>query len=362
MSIEKDLQKCGIKVLEPLDNSSVLSIAQNVSEKIYAAFPNYEFTREYLYDTLSKVKLYMAEIPNGLSEASYFYKNDSIYFRNGMGIKDIERFSVHEFIHHIQVRKNSKGRLIGMGLCEYSGSKTKGMALNEAAVQLITSNILDATFETVEYYGITFSTISANAYPLLCNLVAQMAYVTGEEVLFESTFDTNQHFKNKFIALCNEKTYEKIVSNLDKILDIEEKIILLNNILQNKDLFEHKSLKLMSKITSLKDTLQKLYFETQNCILSSYSETMFQNLISLSDIDNVRRHLYNYQDLIGISADNKDFNDFYIQMMERLEARSEELTGNTYLVPRRENRFMKFIHSIKNLITLKHFSPDENDN
>ena len=362
MSIEKDLQKCGIKVLEPLDNSSVLSIAQNVSEKIYAAFPNYEFTREYLYDTLSKVKLYMAEIPNGLSEASYFYKNDSIYFRNGMGIKDIEKFSVHEFIHHIQVRKNSKGRLIGMGLCEYSGSRTKGMALNEAAVQLITSNILDATFETVEYYGITFSTISANAYPLLCNLVAQMAYVTGEEVLFESTFDTNQHFKNKFIALCNEKTYEKIVSNLDKILDTEEKIILLNNILQNKDLFEHKSLKLMSKITSLKDTLQKLYFETQNCILSSYSETMFQNLISLSDIDNVRRHLYNYQDLIGISADNKDFNDFYIQMMERLEARSEELTGNTYLVPRRENRFMKFIHSIKNLITLKHFSPDENDN
>ena len=137
MSVENDLKKGGIRVVEQLDSSSVFSIAQNVSTQIYRTFPNYEFSYDDLLDNLSKVSLYMAEIPDGLSEASYFYKNASIYFRNGMSIKDIEKYSVHEYIHHLQERKNKRGSLLRMGLCEFSGSKIIGMALNEAAVQII---------------------------------------------------------------------------------------------------------------------------------------------------------------------------------------------------------------------------------
>lgn len=350
MSIEKDLKKDGIIVLESLDNSSVISIAKNVSKKIYSAFPSYEFTYDYLLDTLSQVSLYMAKIPEGLSEASYFYKNSSIYFRDGMGIKDIEKFSVHEYIHHLQARKDNKDNLIRMGLCEFSGIKIIGMALNEAAVQIITSNILNYTFDNVDYYGIKFSTISPNVYPLICNLVNQMSYITGEDVLFESTLDANDHFKNKFISLCSEKTYFTVLSNLDRILSAEERIIILSNILQTQDMKENKKIKLNQKINYYKDSIRNLYFDTQNIIISSYCETMYSNLLTLSDIDNFRNHLYNFQDLIGISSDNKTFNDLYVSMMEKLDTKAEIFTGNTYLVPKQDNKFLKIINTLKKII------------
>ncbi len=358
MNAEKELKKDGIVVLEPLDESSVIYIAQNVSKKIYSAFPNFEFTYNYLFDTLSKVKLYIADIPDGLSEASYFYKNSSIYFRTGMGIKDIEKYSIHEYIHHLQERKNSKGNLVRMGLCEFTGPRITGMALNEAAVQMITSNVLDQAFDTVEYYGISFSTISPVVYPLICNLVAQMAYIAGEDVLFESTLDSNDHFKNKFIALCGKDKYLKITSNLDKILSVEEKLIILSNTLQSTDMQEKKKQKHLKKIDDLKKKIETLYFETQSLMFTSYSEAMYINLMSLSDIDNFRKLLYNYQDLIGISSDNRSFHEFYVSMMERLDARAELLTGNTYLIPLTENKLTKIINAIKRFITLRNVEPD----
>ena len=153
MSIESDLKKDGITVIEPLDTTTVNVIAKNVSKKIVAAFSNLGFDFDTLYERFSKLPMYIAEC-------------------------DITR----------------------LGLFTFKGSKPTGMALNEAAVQLLASNILENTFETATYYDITFSTVSPNCYPLLCNLIYQMAYVTGEEVLFESTFNSNDHFKNKFTS------------------------------------------------------------------------------------------------------------------------------------------------------------------
>ena len=96
--------------------------------------------------------MYIADIPEGMSEASYFYKNSAIYFRDGMGLGDLEKFAVHELIHNLQEKKDAKGNLIRLGLCTFKGSKISGMALNEAAVQLLASNILGYTFENVTYY------------------------------------------------------------------------------------------------------------------------------------------------------------------------------------------------------------------
>ena len=361
MGIERELKKGGIKVVEQLDSSSVFSIAKNVSKQIYRTYPNYEFSYEDLLNNLSNVSLYMADIPEGLSEASYYYKNTSIYFRNGMSIKDIEKYSVHEYIHHLQERKSNRGSLIRMGLCEFSGSKIIGMALNEAAVQIITSNIQDSLFDTVEYYGINFSTNSHTLYPVICNLVSQMAYITREDVLYESTLDANDHFKNKFIAMCNKKAYYKILENLDKILKHEEKTIVLSNILQNNDLKDKKREKIINKINIQKSQIRTLYFETQSLILTSYCDTMYKHLISIEDIDDFRKHLYNYQDLIGTSEENKSFNDFYINMMEKLDKRAEELTGNTYLVPRKESSFSRLINYIKALIEASKLDSDKEE-
>ena len=358
MSIEADLKKDGIIVIEPLDKSSVITIAKNVSNKIYTAFSSFGFTYEGLFDKLSKVPMYVANIPKGMSEASYFYKNSSIYFRDGMGLEDIEKYSVHEFIHNIQEIKDEKGNLVRLGLCKFNGSKITGMALNEASVQILSSNALNSTFENVEYYGLTFSTISPNVYPLICNLVTQMAYVTGENVLFDSTFNSNDHFKNKFIALCGQKNYNTIVSNLDKLLFTEENIIILENKLQSEDLNLYKSSKIRDKISTQKLKITKLYFNTQELIMSSYFDTVYSNLLTTVDIENFRKNLYGFQELIGTSPNYYFFDNFYISMMEKLDFKYDVITDNTYLIPKKENKLIRILKTIRDLISLKSFEKD----
>ena len=321
MSIETDLMRDGIKVIEPLDHSSVISIAQNVSKELFSAFPNYGFTYEDLFEKFSNVPMYVAEIPNGMAEASYFYKNSSIYFRDGMGLNDLEKFSVHELIHHLQVQKDKNGNLYRLGLCEFNGSKISGMALNEAAVQIIASNTLNSTFENVEYYGITFSTISPQVYPLICNLVTQMAYVTGEDILFESTFKSSDKFKNKFSALCGSKNYNTIVNNLDKILNIEENIIKISNKLESSDLKANKLEKLTKKVADLKTEIKTLFLSTQELIITSYFNTLYSSILTTDDIDSFRKKLYSFQGWIGAAYSYYFFNRFDRNMMEKLDTK-----------------------------------------
>ena len=304
--------------------------------------------------------MYIANIPDGMSEASYFYKNSSIYFRDGMGLADLEKYAVHELIHHLQERKDEKGSLLRLGLCEFKGSKILGMALNEAAVQIITSNALNSTFENVEYYGLSFSTISSNIYPLLCNLVTQMAYVTGEEVLFDSTINSNNRFKNKFIALCGEKNYNKIITDLDKILYAEENIIKLSNSLQTEDLPLLKVEKIMNKISDLKQDIKKLYLSVQETIIISYFNTLYSSLLTTDDVENFRKNLYNYQELIGSAQNYYFFNNFYINMMEKLDSKYEIITGSTYLIPKKTSKLMQFINYIKKLVLKREFENEKN--
>ena len=358
MSIESDLKKDGITVIEPLDTTTVNVIAKNVSKKIVAAFSNLGFDFDTLYERFSKLPMYIADMPEGMSEASYFYKNSAIYFRDGMGLADLEKFAVHELIHNFQEQKNEKGDLTRLGLCTFKWSKPTGMALNEAAVQLLASNILENTFETATYYDITFSTVSPNCYPLLCNLIYQMAYVTGEEVLFESTFNSNDHFKNKFTALCGENVYNQISNYFDKILETEEKIIKISNKIQKNELSTAKVDSLYKKSDELKKQLKSAYFSTQELIINSYFTNSLKTLITSDDVDRFRKKLYSFQDIIGTTTNYFFFNNYYIQIMEKLDSRYDSLSDyldddNTYLIPKKENKFTKIINYIKKLIWKK---------
>ena len=74
------------------------------------------------------------------------------------------------------------------------------MALNEAAVQLMTMRCTKAKFDTVKYFDIELPSNSPDYYTLECNLVRQMAYITGEYVLYNSTLYGNDNFKDKVIT------------------------------------------------------------------------------------------------------------------------------------------------------------------
>ena len=332
MNIENDLKKDGITIIKKLDQLSVTLIAKFVAEKFITAFPFAHFGYHDLFIKISRVGMYIADVPEGMSEANYFYKNSSIYFKNGLSMDEMKELTVHEFIHHFQEVKDDKGILFRLGLCDFTGFKIHGMALNEAAVQLISSKILKKEEDTVKYYGIEFSTTSPTYYPLLCNLIRQMAYVTGENVLFDSTLYSNDKFKNSFINLCGENIFNQIEKNFDKISNAEEQIINCTSKLQNNDLNEKEIVKASIKIGNLKKIITNTFIETQNKIFTCYFDNSLKNLYSTQDIEDYRRKLYNYKDLLGVTDNYSYFNDYYINRMTQLDDIYEAITGNTSLI------------------------------
>lgn len=70
MSIETDLKKDGIEVIEALDTLRINSIARNISRKICDTFPHYGFNRNELFIRLSRLNMYRAKMPerNGRSK------------------------------------------------------------------------------------------------------------------------------------------------------------------------------------------------------------------------------------------------------------------------------------------------------
>lgn len=332
MNVENDLKKDGITVIKPLDTLSITLIAKFVSEKFMSFFPFSRFHYHDLFVKISRLNMYIADMPEGMSEANYFYKNSSIYFKNGLSMDEMKELTIHEFIHHFQEIKDLKGNLYRLGLCDFTGIKVHGMALNEAAVQLISSKILKKEPDSVKYYGIEFNTTTPSYYPLLCNLIAQMAYIVGDVVLYDSTLYSNDRFKNAFINATSEATFHQIEKNFDKILEAEEKIIRVTSHLQNDELNEKEIAKASTKIGTCKQIIQDTFIETQNMIFTSYFDKSLNNLYSVQDIEDFRKKLYCYKDLLGTTDNYTYFNDYYIHLMTKLDEVYEQITGKTALV------------------------------
>lgn len=351
MSIESDLRKDGITVVGPLDTLSINTIARDTTDRLCKAFPDQNFIFQNLFIALSRIPMYIADIPKGFAEATYFYKNSSMYFRQGLSIDEMEKFAVHEFIHYLQEIKDKKGHLIRLGLCDFDDIKVCGMGMNEGAVQLMASKAIGAQEEIVKYYGISLPTNSPAYYPLLCNLVNQIGYVVGKDTLYDSTFYGTDKFKALFAELCGLDNFYKIQSNLDKIMEIEEKAIRLDNKLMSDKCDGKKAQKVAKKIEKCKEKIKELFFKTQNLIYTSYFNTQFAKIATTADIDEYRVKLYNYKNYIGISDNYSDFNDFYINKMMDLDNKYESIMNNTSLAVVSTSRIARFFRRIKEILS-----------
>lgn len=361
MSIESNLKKEGIKVVEELDIIQVDSIAHAIAQRLCFAFEEYNFDFRKLQSSLASIKMYIADMPKGFSGAKYFYKNSSIYFNSSIDFSKFSDLALHECIHYLQEVKDKKGFLIRLGLCDFSGIKVRGMALNEAAVQLITARALETEEETVKYFDITLPTTSPSYYTLECNLVNQMAYITGEYSLFHGTLYSTDEFKDKFISLTSEKAYNTILEYLDSLMYAEDTLIGLNvKLAETND--DTTSEKLNKKIADQRKKISDIYIKTQNYILSSYFDDYFKYLETEEDIENYRRKLYNYKDIIGITDDYDFYNSYYIEKMTNLEKKynllesgespkllNEKNVTNSLIVVK-NNKFTSFFKKLKNLL------------
>ena len=356
MSIESDLRKDGIKVVKKLDTLKVNSLARNISVKLCKTFPDYGLNQDDLFIKLSRLDMYIAKMPEGMAEANYFYKNCSIYFNEHIPESELEEFAVHECIHCIQEVKDKKNYLIRMGLCDYTEFKIYGLGLNEAAVQLMSSRVNRIPNDSVKYFGINFDTISPSYYPLECCLVSQLAYITGEDVLFESTINSNDNFKIEFAKLTSPKTFMTIQNSIDDILSHEEEIIRINNKIIKINDRNKKIDNSLKKIDNLKKEITSIFLETQNLIITSYFDNAFNKISNLEEIENYRKKLYHFKNYIGTTEGYTFFNDYYIQKMDELEVKYNAIENGTFklnLIPvanTKESKIILFFKKIKKLI------------
>lgn len=316
MATYSKLKKEGIEVIEQLDTLKVNTIAINVASKLCLAFPEHNLSRSELFESLSRLSMYVAKMPEDSSGAKYFYKNNSIYFNEIADIDEMSTLAVHECIHCIQELRNFNSNLSKMGL--YNLSSNTGLAINEAAVQLMASeaNMIDSTTET--YYGISINTISPNYYPLECALLNQLAYFTGTYPLYHSTLYSNDVFKNTLTLKTNKKIYSIILKNFDKLLALENNLNYYASELQYTDKIS--SIKLLNRlINETKQDIKSLFFKTQNLIIVKCFKNEFNSIRNLEDIKSFNTKLYNYKNIIGFSDEYTFYNEFYRNMMELIE-------------------------------------------
>lgn len=316
MNIHSELKREGVEIVEQLDSLKVNNIAINVASKLCLAFPEHNLNRSELFESLSRLNMYVAKMPPDASGAKYFYKDNSIYFNENIDIKEMSKLAVHECIHFIQELRDSNNKLTRMGL--YSPFSNTGLAINEATVQLMASeaNMMDKISET--YFNISLDTISPDYYPLQCALVNQIAYFTGTYPLYHSTLNSNDVFKNTFILKCNKKTYSTIVKNLDKLVTLESDLNYFVDELKYANKIS--SIKLLNKlIRKNKDDITSLFFNTQNLIIDKCFKNEFNNIRNLEDIKSFNKKLYNFKDLLGSCDGYTFYNEFYRKMMSAVE-------------------------------------------
>ena len=355
MSIESDLRKDGIEVTEKLDTLKINSIARNVSIKLCDTFPEFNLNQNELFIKVSRLNMYKAKMPEGMAEANYFYKNTSIYFNEHIQDEDLEEFAIHECIHYLQEVKDKRNYLLRMGLCDYTEFKIYGLGLNEAAVQLMASKVNGIPKEYVKYFGISFETTSPSYYPLECCLVNQLAYIVGEDVLFESTLNSNDNFKEQFANLTSPKTFMAVQNAIDDILNSEEEIIKLNNKIAAIDDRNKKVDGMLEKIDELKSEISLTFMRTQNLIISSYFDASFNSISNLEEVENYRRKLYNFKDCLGCMEGYTFFNDYYVNKMMELEKKYNSIENGEVetaikVITKKENIFVSIFKAIKRLL------------
>jgi len=356
MSIKSDLKKDGIEVISKLDTLVVNNIARNISRKIVSTFPKLNFNETDLFIKLSRIDMYTASMPDGMAEANYFYKNSSIYFNNKIDFEDLEEFAIHECIHHLQEVKTRQNKLIRMGLCCFNTVSPIGMGINEAAVQLITSKIIGIEPDFVKYYGIELKSSSPSYYPMECHLLEQMTFITGYDILYDSTFNSNDNFKNEFINATSEKVFLAVQGAIDSILGYEEQISKLTNKFGEENQSDKSCKSINEKISSLKEKISLTFMRTQNLIISSYFDKSFCKITNLEELDNYRRKLENFKSLACTSEGYFFFDNYYIEKMCALEHKCNILENGgieTAVSTVKPNRLLAFFEKVKNFFFKK---------
>lgn len=342
MGIKALLKNEGINVVRELNTKEIKTIAKDIAIKLCLAFPEHNLSRSDLCNSFSGLQMFLANLPKDFSGAKYILENNSIYFNSNLPFEEIPNTAMHECIHFIQ-HYNSNSNL---GL----SSSMKGLAINEAAVQLMASEANMHETVDVKYFDINFKTNTPNYYPLECLLLNQIIYFTGTYPLYNSVLFSNDVFKKTFITKFNKKLYYFIVKKLDSLLNLENELNCYTEELTYAS--SEKDINNLNKLINYKkEKITTLFFQSQNYIMKTCFNIEFNKLKTLEDIHEFKNNLYNYKNVIGSNNNYSFFNDFYCSMMNIIETKKDYIKNHGPItLPSAESTALMIIDTKKNKI------------
>ena len=345
MNVEKKLEKLGITTIREFTQREIRYIAEEVTELLVKAFPVLEDDYNNLLIRLLNCKMYFANIneSKSISNVNYIYENRSIYFDEKINLDNISDKIIHECIHYIQDIRNEKGKLKKMGLCGFEELSTYGLGINEGAVQYIASKAVGNTLTITKKAGIILKTVSPNYYPFLTNLIHQVVYVMGEDIIVKGTINCNEKFEEEFLNTFEERA-STIIKMFDKIIDLLNKS---NEETQeeNKQLFNTE--------------IANEYIETQNTIMKTYFDKICNRLTTIEEVDFYIEKFLNYKPLLGVVEEtrfslNDDYEQYKEQILKKFDKRimeiSKESSKNTLSIIY-NNRLFRFFKKIFSYFT-----------
>ena len=339
---DKNLKNIGIEVIRKVEDENVIAIVDKVATKIKNTFYDNNINYLDIYKTLLDTPMYYATIPNGLSEANYNYENSTIYFSENIDIENLNEFVYHECIHKLQERKDKKGNLTRLGICEVNELSVKATALNEGAIQYITSKILNKHVKSANIYNITIPT-KTEYYPILTNIISQIAYLLGENILIDSVINGNEDFKIEIIDNLGEGEYNAIEKNTNEILKTKNIISELQK--------EEATQEICTKISANIEQIRQLYFETQNLIFTAYFNNILKRVENEEEINVLKNKLYLYGNLIGTAMDYSYYDNYKLEFDQKCRTKLQEMKNRTPLLVIRDNIIFRIIRKIKMLFT-----------
>lgn len=296
MNILKKLSKIGIEPQKEIAPKEINYIAHIVADRITNTFIELQDQYNEILAKILKCKMYYSKTASNISKVNYIYWNNSIYIDESINIFEINEQLYHEIIHYLQVLKKNNGKIIKMGLCEFEDFKLNGLGINEALVQYMTSKIINREKSTTKIYGIQLKTISPYSYPLLTNLIEQIIYLLGEDIIIKAAINLNDDkFEKLFYNTFEEKT-NNIIKNFDQLLE------------QKNKLFKQKQKGNIE--VDLEKRISNIYLDTQKIILSKYYDQIIQKLTTQEEIDFCLNKYIKNKEFIGNRTNNEEIN-FY---------------------------------------------------
>lgn len=323
MNFNKLSKTEGLSNFQKFSEFQVNKLCTNISKSLSTLFKDYGLTEDYLYNVLKSLNMYSANFNEQNISAKYHFKSNTIFVNKNLDLCCPDPVVIHECIHFLQ-SEIEKGKVIRMGLYNVKSYKNKGLALNEAAVQMITSQVTGIKPASLTYFGLKFTTPSPDYYPLETALLRQMTYFTGTYPLFYSTIYSTNLFKDVFSNITSKKLYEDISCNMNKLMELQDKFLKIQE--EDSDNNEKENIK-----DAFKRDIQWIVQNTQRNIFKNAFKKQFRKIQNLQDIKNFRTSLLNFNNyLIEIPEDNS-FEQFRDSITSDLISLEIELEKKGYI-------------------------------